>query len=804
MEIGSANRQQQIADADHLYNTGRYAEAAEAFADLEEAFEYGEKQSEEYAIFCRGFGCALAETSSFKKAEHMFKTALPIFQALGLTNETALTYFNLGNVYRYINSGQRQYDSYQAALSAYREIENRGGEARIMLALANTMLDMRVPELAEEWLTNLRELDETVQDDALLSWSLYFARARLALINGDAAGALHHLSESLECLEGVEDTTYWDETKSWIFRTKALLGQVPTDQEFSEASSAFAASQHKRRQLAETVELAEISLNNGNLAKAEEFFDAALAIIDGSRGQLDPMERFHFMEMAASVAQKYCITLVANGRADKALEVSERGQGRSLLDLMFRHQIKRQGGRRIRVTNNGHVFLDSPGIDEIRSFCSDLDIQVLKVVSTADKLIVCFVDAGGQVEGWEASGARQPLERLLSLLSGRDSSGLDDTAENNIRAVSPAASLPWDDIEAALADLYRTMLPERLRNRLETTSGRLLIVPHRDFFHLPWSAFGPRGAPLGERWEIGVSLSIGVALQLDRRRDVQLWQGLRSFPIPAVAFGGVCEQTLEIPLFPSANAPRISTWFSSLPWTSPEVIKVAELTEGISMIGDQATPEMLRFFIGNTGIVHIASHGYWDELGDSFVLLSPSPESGSGKVSQTEVIDLVTRAELVALSGCQTGLGYSHPDTYVNLAISFLIAGARCVLVSLWPLRDDAAVTFASRFYGYLCDGLSPAAALQAVQADLSGLLDPLDYAGYVLVGNPFYPLSLIDGVKLAPGPAFCGGDLIVKHPTEGEVVDLTLYSDLIQNPEDGWLVDGPGLNIVRKIIREE
>ncbi len=800
-----AERQRLIAEATRLYDSGQYAEAVAAFGPLIGEFEEDEKLSEEFAWFCGNYGSALAESGNLKLAVWMMNSSLLGYTALGKTANVAKTYLNLGNVYRYMNSRQSTSDSYHAALDAYREAGDRHGEAQALLALSVTMRSIGASTRADEWLDELTALQDVIEGDPRLRWSMLFQRARSALAKGDPATALDRLQEALACLDAVPDATYRQETEGAIIEVKGQLGMEPSEEELDSAAASASAAGQSRRVIHDKQALARMYRDRGDRAKAERLFEDCLATIDYMRGQLDYAERFHFMESTAEVAHEYSAALLADGKAGRALEVSERGQGRSLLDLMFRHQIKRQGGRRIRAATNGRVILDTPDTGDIIAFCADLGVHVLKILIGGGTSIAWFVDADGRVDGWDATAALAPLRELLDAsiwaVFGGEAPGRQRTPDPDETAA--AQPPPWEDIEGLLAGVYTALLPEHVRAKLESTSGRLLIVPHREYFYVPWSALGPSGAPLGERWDIGVAPSIGIAMQLDRRRDVQAWAGLESFMMPAIAFGGVAEQDVKVPFLPQEvnDGGGVVTHFGDLPWTLAEARKVAETTGGGSITGDNATPEALLLAVGGVaGIVHIASHGYWHPMPDlSFVLLAPSRVSGKPMLYQHQVIDLVTHAELVTLSGCQTGLGFPHPDTYLTLANSFLVAGARCVLVSLWPVRDDATLAFAESFYRHLREGASPAGALRAVQAEFGGMLSPWDYAGFVAVGNPFFPMAAGDHAEPAPGPAFCGGDTTWLGARAGDLMDLGTFSHKMQNSGEAWLLDGADIKVIRK-----
>jgi CHAT domain-containing protein len=79
-------------------------------------------------------------------------------------------------------------------------------------------------------------------------------------------------------------------------------------------------------------------------------------------------------------------------------------------------------------------------------------------------------------------------------------------------------------------------------------------------------------------------------------------------------------------------------------------------------------------------------------------------------------------AELVVLSGCETGLGTLHSgDEIIGLVRAWLYAGTPTVLVSLWTVDDLSTRLFMQEFYARLTT-MGPARALTAAQAMLASL----------------------------------------------------------------------------------
>jgi CHAT domain-containing protein len=110
-----------------------------------------------------------------------------------------------------------------------------------------------------------------------------------------------------------------------------------------------------------------------------------------------------------------------------------------------------------------------------------------------------------------------------------------------------------------------------------------------------------------------------------------------------------------------------------------------------------------------------------------------------GIVTAFEVMNLdLSQTQLVVLSACETGLGkIENGEGVFGLQRSFMQAGARNVLISLWKVDDEATRDLMIKFYQYLAKGESLHNSLKKAQADQSRLLkDPSLWGGFVLVGN--------------------------------------------------------------------
>ncbi|MES2603847.1 MAG: CHAT domain-containing protein, partial [Pseudomonadota bacterium] len=112
-------------------------------------------------------------------------------------------------------------------------------------------------------------------------------------------------------------------------------------------------------------------------------------------------------------------------------------------------------------------------------------------------------------------------------------------------------------------------------------------------------------------------------------------------------------------------------------------------------------------------------------------------EQGGDFVTLQELFDSGFEAELVVISGCDTGVGEYQPgEGNLSLARGFMAQGANHVISTLWPVSDRASVEFMRLFYAALATGDDVSVALRSAQRSLSQSIDyadPFYWAPYVL-----------------------------------------------------------------------
>ena len=206
-----------------------------------------------------------------------------------------------------------------------------------------------------------------------------------------------------------------------------------------------------------------------------------------------------------------------------------------------------------------------------------------------------------------------------------------------------------------------------------------------------------------------------------------------------------------------------------LPHAASELAKMAAALGGVDnemLIGLRATEAAVKSAqLGRFNIIAFATHGL---VGGDFaglaepalVMTPPAPakdagtkdaiaidtstkDGDDGLLTASEIAGLRLDADWVILSACNTasGIGAGSP-AYSGLGSAFMHAGARALLVSHWPVRDDAAERLTVDTLRLAKAGRSRAVALQQATLRLLGdrtvkqSANPAIWAPFVLIAQ--------------------------------------------------------------------
>jgi CHAT domain-containing protein len=144
--------------------------------------------------------------------------------------------------------------------------------------------------------------------------------------------------------------------------------------------------------------------------------------------------------------------------------------------------------------------------------------------------------------------------------------------------------------------------------------------------------------------------------------------------------------------------------------------------------------------LGTLAILHLAAHARADAAFPerSAVFLAPGDPREDGWLQPGEIAELDLRGRLVVLSACDSAEGtLLSGEGPLSLARAFFSAGARSVVATRWPLRDDDAAFMMEHFYQALGVGQSVAGALRQARRDaIDAGLPAAAWAGFATLGD--------------------------------------------------------------------
>lgn len=371
-----------------------------------------------------------------------------------------------------------------------------------------------------------------------------------------------------------------------------------------------------------------------------------------------------------------------------AWALSERSRARALLDVL-RDRVEPAGG-----DDAARPAIEAARLADVTAALRPGE-TLLQFHSLDDRLLAWTLDARG------IRGASLPLPRAE----------LD-------RAVEAFRAAIFDRRRNA-AELGAALHQRLLAPLALPADGRLVIVPHGGMHYLPFQALrGADGAFLIERHAIAIEPSASVAVQL-RRRDAAVDARL-------VAFGN-----------PSSGAR------DDLPGAEREVQLIGSLfPERQTYFRRDASKARFRDAAVGARILHVAAHAEVDSVDplQSRILLAAEADD-PGFLQAREVYGLDLRGvSLVTLSACESGLGrVARGDEILGFTRSFLSAGARGLLVSLWPVADDSTELLMSTFYERLAHGAEAIDAMRAAQLAVRAnprFAHPFFWAPFNLIGD--------------------------------------------------------------------
>jgi CHAT domain-containing protein len=175
--------------------------------------------------------------------------------------------------------------------------------------------------------------------------------------------------------------------------------------------------------------------------------------------------------------------------------------------------------------------------------------------------------------------------------------------------------------------------------------------------------------------------------------------------------------------------------------SADEATAIADVCGTTAALDADATEEAFKGALETLRYVHLRAHGrlYVDAPSFHTVFLHPA-NGDDGRLRAYEVLPLdLNGLELVTLGACETALGrVDQSDNPRGLPAALLLAGARAVIGTLWPVLAGASTYFFTELYRALMepDGDVTAAFATAQRATRLEYPQYRDWGAFYLIGG--------------------------------------------------------------------
>lgn len=228
----------------------------------------------------------------------------------------------------------------------------------------------------------------------------------------------------------------------------------------------------------------------------------------------------------------------------------------------------------------------------------------------------------------------------------------------------------------------------------------------------------------------------------------------------------------------SRDIHRSSLYFSPLPGTKIEGEQVGNLLRCVPLVGEYALEKRLKS-VRSPSIIHIATHGFFLKDQDIDIKtvqrnfgyfvnekrrftdienpmlrsglalaganswlknkdLPPDAEDGILTAEDVTGLDL-TNTNMVVLSACETGIGeIKNGEGVYGLRRSFILAGARTLIMSMWKVPDIPTQLLMKEFYERIRSGMPKSEALRQAQIKIREQFPhPGSWGAFICQGDP-------------------------------------------------------------------
>ena len=671
--------------------------------DLSIAQKTGNKDSEGKAY--GNLGLAYDSLGQFEKAIEFHQQDLSIAQKTGNKDSEGKAYGNLGLAYDSLGQFEKAIEFHQQDLSIAQKTGNKDSEGKAYGNLG----------LAYHSLGNFEKAIKCVQQGLSIA-----KKTKNKDTEGNAYGNLGLAYQSLGDFEKAiefhqQDLSIAKKTgnKDSEGKTYVNLGNAYGSLENFEKAIEF---------YQQGLSIAEVTGNKvveanaysnlgrtftrlGNYCIAEERFKSSITLLEQMRGLLLEKDewKISFRDQYQVYTALWSLQL-RRGNTTEALLTAERGRAQALVDAL---KLKY-------------------GVKTVKSLPEEQmnKMDILSGQTSSPTMFIAEDEDSKSVNIWLLLKSQK-----LQFIRKESSHTLTDLINKLYRQIGVRGTNENASSQGecdALKILYEVIMAPTSQ---WITDDELIIVPDGSSFFIPYAALVDQHSRyLSETLRIRLAPSLTtLGLLTDCPEGHHSTSG-------ALLVGNPWVETVRFPSKFDKLAP--------LPGAEEEVKSIGQILNVEPLIGNNATKDQVLREFQSVSLVHLAAHGH-AETGE--IILSPNnasskkPEEEDFLLSMADVLNAKLNAKLVVLSCCYTGRGKIKAEGVVGIARSFLAAGARAVIASLWAISDEATLAFMKHFYKQLMAGQSASKSLNQTMKWMqkTGDFSAVKYwAPFVLIGD--------------------------------------------------------------------
>lgn len=762
----------------HVYSSkGEQDKAIQLHRDAIGIFQsIGDRLGETVAL--NGIGQAYQRMKQFELASRNYKEALRLFDDVGALDFVAVMTFKLATLHQLMNQPEQALEYFQRCLKLNRAAKKARNEANALSEIAivyasqghreqairqlrraqeffKTISDFRGQATAlnnycafllrqnqrQEAFPICREaqsLSERVGDKSILVTAL-FNLARAHKIAGESEAGLRLIQQALDVSEELRASvgspearaSFFSEVRQYydLYRDILMdLDRVHPGEGY--ATRAFFVSEDSRaRSLRELIKESQRDLRRG-----------ATADLLGREREVNGLYRL--------LAQReYDLSLSKSRNAAELADIAKR-----MDRLSAEHQ---EIQAKLRAQNPKPSSVAPLGPRDLEQFQRELQATnaMLLEYSLGEERSYLWAITSDAVHSYELPPRKQLETATREFYESITARQKFDGGAADYQAKVTAADNLYPEKAAHLSQVLLGPVADQLGTKrlIVVTEGVLQYV---QFEALPVPGIESATPPyLIETNEIVVLPSISTLLTMRAARSRVAAPGKIVAVIADPVFGLDDERVKSRDLSPAvahAASSSVDQLPARLTYASDEANAIVEAAPwGSTMVArgfDANCETAMSPRVGEYQIIHFATHGFLNsehpEL--SAIVLSRVDQNGverNGLMSLPDIYSLDLSAELIVLSACQTALGKDiKGEGWIGLTHSFMSAGSKSVVASLWKVDDRATSVLMSDFYqSMLRNGVPPVAALRAAKLRMirdKQWREPYYWAGFVFQGD--------------------------------------------------------------------